>query len=210
MISPGAAHMYPSSMIQIIKQQLVLSFCSLLIAATSAQPVIAATSRGIEFDDTAEVEEQVLHLHGIGLLKWKYLVNVYLVGLYKQDNVSIDDLPGIVPMRLEYYFFVDMKAGDFQSTGYQLMARNVGEEKTKKLSRELEAFNSLYQDVKAGQRYTLTFLPGRGLEMALDGRILGVVEGDEFGSSYLAIWLGPDPVSKGLRDGLFDPSTLTK
>jgi len=99
-----------------------------------------------------------------------------------------------------------MQANDFQRNGFQLMARNIGEEKAKSFTRELAAFNKLYQDVKAGQRYTITFLPGKGLEMALDGQILGLVLGDAFGSAYLSIWLGPDPVSKGLQEGMFTPA----
>ena len=129
------------------------------------------------------------------------------MGLYKPGDIPIDELLENVPKRLEYYFFVDMLANDFQRTGFQLMAKNIGEEKAKSFTRELEAFNELYQDVKAGQRYTITFVPGKGLEMALDGKILGLVPGDAFGSAYLSIWLGPDPVSKGLQEGMFTPAT---
>ena len=55
-----------------------------------------------------------------------------------------------------------MKASDFQNTGFQLMGRNVGEEKARRLTRELENLNKLYQDVKAGQRYTLDISPWQG------------------------------------------------
>jgi hypothetical protein len=167
----------------------------------------AAMNRGIYFDDEIIVDGQTLNLHGIGLLKWKYIVNVYLVALYKPKAVPIKDILKNVPKRLEYYFFVDMEASDFQSTGFQLMTRNIGKENTQRLTEKLEALNELYQDVKEGQRYTLTFLPGKGLEMALDNKSLGLVEGDEFGSAYLSIWLGPDPVSTSLQKGMFAPET---
>ena len=167
----------------------------------------AATNKGVHFENEITVSGERLALQGIGLLKWKYLVDVYLVGLYKPAQVPIDQVLKDVPKRLEYYFFVDMKASDFQDTGFQLMARNVGEEKARSMARELEAFNSLYRDVKAGQRYTFTYLPGRGIEMALDGQVLGQVRGDEFAAAYLSIWLGPNPVSRGLQEGLFDPAT---
>jgi hypothetical protein len=169
--------------------------------------VFAATNRGVHFENEITVGNEQLTLHGIGLLKWKYLVNVYLVGLYKPARVPVDQVLQDVPKRLDYYFFVDMKASDFQDTGFQLMAQNVGEEKAKSMTSELEAFNSLYRDVKAGQRYTFTYLPGQGLEMALDDRVLGQVRGDEFAAAYLSIWLGPNPVSQGLQEGLFDPAT---
>lgn len=187
--------------VKILTRPLLL-FLLVLFLAESAT---GAIRKGIQFEDEITVDGHILTLHGIGLLKWKYIVDVYLVALYKPKDIPVINISTNVAKRLEYYFFVDMKASDFQSTGFQLMARNIGDKKAQELTRELDAFNELYQDVKEGQRYTLTFLPGKGLEMALDGKSLGVVEGDEFGSSYLSIWLGPDPVDKSLQQGMFDP-----
>jgi len=189
------------------KKSFILFICLSVSIFMFSHSMSAATSKGIDFEDKFVIDDIGLDLHGVGLLKWKYLVDVYLVGLYKPEKIGIDQLLRNVPKRLEYYFFVDMKAHDFQSTGFELMARNIGEEKAKKLINELETFNAFYQDVKAGQRYTLTFVPGKGLEMALDGKVLGNVPGDEFGSAYLSIWLGPSPVSKRLQEGMFDPTT---
>jgi len=43
--------------------------------------------------------------------------------------------------------------------------------------------------------------------MALDGEVLGQVQSDEFAAAYFSIWLGPNPVSRSLQKGLFDPET---
>ncbi len=195
-----------SSFSIISKKTRAILICICLCGLGYSQ-TIAATSRDIQFEDRIMVGDQELALHGIGLLKWKYLISVYQVALYKPPDVTIDQILKDVPKRLEYYFFVDMKASDFQDTGFQLMAQNVGEENAKRMMPELEALNRLYQDVKAGQRYTLTYLPGNGLEMALDGIPLGKVAGAEFGSAYLSIWLGPNPVKRSLQEGMFNPAT---
>ncbi len=188
------------------KIRIIFIFFVIFISTISYQ-ANGASNRGIGFQDEISLEEVQLSLQGIGILKWKYLINVYLVGLYKPIDVPVSRVLENIPKRLEYYFFVDMKASDFQDTGFELMARNVGEKKAKILTPQLNALNALYQDVKAGQRYTFTYLPGRGLEMALDGNVLGLVEGAEFAASYLSIWLGPDPVNTSLQKGMFDPST---
>ena len=78
---------------------------SLLFFFTGTSP--AATIKGIQFEDEITVGGQTLSLHGIGLLKWKYIVDVYLVALYKQKGIAIDKINTNVPKRLEYYFFVD-------------------------------------------------------------------------------------------------------
>ena len=189
----------------------VILTCALICIATGIEPARALTVRDVDFVDKIEIGGQELALHGVGLLKWKYLVKVYQVGLYKPRQVPINQvLRKDVPIRLEYYFFIDMKASDFQDSGFELMARNLGEEKAGKLSRELDAFNRLYRDVGEGQRYTLTHLPGIGLEIALDGKPLGRVGGDEFAKAYLSIWLGPDPVDKVLQEGMFNPATVSE
>ncbi len=190
-----------------MKKPFVLLLYSLILASTPATYSSAVTYKGITFQDKISASGEILSLHGIGLLKWKYLVNVYLVGLYKPAQLPVSEILKDFPKRLEYYFFLDMKASDFQDTGFELMARNVGNEKAKSLMGELKALNALYRDVKAGQRYTLTYLPGEGVEMALDGEILGLVRGAEFASAYFSIWLGPDPVSKNLKEGMLDPAT---
>jgi len=43
--------------------------------------------------------------------------------------------------------------------------------------------------------------------MALDGVVSGQVYGTEFGSAYFSVWLGPNPVSKTLQEGMFDLAT---
>jgi len=188
-----------------------LLFFILIPMASLPKTVWAATVRGVEFEDKIKVDDTELVLYAVGLLKWKYLIKVYQVALYKPKRIPIRQVLGVnVPKRLEYYFFIDMKASDFQDTGLELMTRNVGREKAQGLLKELEALNECYRDVEEGQRYSLTYLPGKGLEMALDGKVLGQVEGDEFAVSYLSIWLGPDPVSKDLQEGMFAPATLRK
>lgn len=55
---------------------------------------------------------------------------------------------------------------------------------------------------RAGDRGTLTYLPGRGTELTLNGRPLALIEGADFARAYFDIWLGPDPIDAGLRDAL--------
>ncbi|MBK9111219.1 MAG: chalcone isomerase family protein [Nitrospira sp.] len=56
--------------------------------------------------------------------------------------------------------------------------------------------------MKPGDRYGLTYLPGVGTELALNGERKGIVEGADFAAAYFAIWLGPDPINEALKEGL--------
>ncbi len=197
-------------MINAKPKQIVLFLLLFFVPFLTLSPMTtwAASSKGIEYEDRITIHGNPLTLHGIGLLKWKYLVKVYLVGLYKPQHEPVGRILDNIPKRLEFYFFVDMKASDFQDTGFELMARNIGEDKAKAFSNELAAFNELYQDVKSGSRYTISHLPGKGLEMSLDNKVLGIVKGDAFANAYLSIWLGPDPVSESLKEEMLLPITI--
>ena len=192
-----------------VGKKLLCCFGLLVLLSTSPGEVFAASIdvEGVKFADRVTAGVRELVLRGVGLLKWKYIIKVYHVALYMPEDIETGRVLEDIPKRLEYYFFVDMKASDFQDTGFQLMAQNVGEDKARSLTGELEALNRLYRDVKSGQRYTLTYLPGQGTEMALDGKPLGLVPGKEFAAAYFSIWLGPNPVSKSLQEGMFNPAT---
>ena len=67
---------------------------------------------------------------------------------------------------------------------------------------ELEEFNTFYQDVQPGDRYALTYRPGSGTELSLNGTPLGLIAGDDFAAAVFAIWLGTDPIDTDFRDAL--------
>ena len=57
-------------------------------------------------------------------------------------------------------------------------------------------------DVKPGDAYTLTHVPGRGTALRLNGRLLVRLPGDDFAPAYFRIWLGEVPICPKVRDVL--------
>lgn len=66
-----------------------------------------------------------------------------------------------------------------------------------------------YEDVKPGDRYALTYIPGRGTELSLNGLRKGVISGADFGRAYYRIWLGEHPIDASLRDQLLSCGSRT-
>lgn len=189
----------------LIKVTTVLIFSAIQLGFFDS--ALGAQNRGIYFADTITIEGHALTLRGVGILQ-KYIFKGYLVGLYLPEGVAVKDALSDVPKRLEYYFYRDMKAEDFRSTGEPLMAQNVGQTETDRLKPQLAEFNKLYRDVLENQRYTISYIPGKGTELSLEGESLGWMPGFEFAAAYFSIWLGPNPVSEKLKEGLFDPNTV--
>ena len=67
------------------------------------------------------------------------------------------------------------------------------------LEEPINRFNTFYRDVRPGDRYALTYLPGLGIELALNGERLGIIEGEELASAIFAIWFGDNPADESLK-----------
>ena len=56
-----------------------------------------------------------------------------------------------------------------------------------------------YRDVQPGDRYSLTYIPGRGTELALNGQPIGMIKGADFAAVIYAMWLGDKPMNKSFK-----------
>jgi hypothetical protein len=75
-----------------------------------------------------------------------------------------------------------------------------------RLRSSIDQLNELYTDVQPGDRYSLTYVPGVGTELALNGQPRGLIEGAEFSAALFAIWIGREPVDEPLRKQLLASS----
>jgi hypothetical protein len=67
------------------------------------------------------------------------------------------------------------------------------------LRSRIDYHNSLYEDVQPGDRYSLTYIPGKGTELALNGEPKGTIEGADFAAAVFSIWLGPEPINESFK-----------
>ena len=166
----------------------------------------AALIRGVEFADTVRVDQEELSLKGVAVLRWAMLFDVYAGAFYLPEGRPGRAWAENLPKRLELSYFREIKASDFADTSIQLLKRNLTDPEYQALAERLQAFCRLFQDVKPGDHYTLTYTPGNGTELSLNNRPLGSVPGSDFAAAYFGIWLGKNPIDGGFRDRLLsDP-----
>lgn len=139
-------------------------------------------------------------LVGQGAFRWKRLIHAYDASLHAgKDSAPATLLTG-APIRLEIHYRREFSAADIVSGGDALLRRNVTAAAWQSLQDRLAKLNRAYVDVKPGDRYTLTYVPGKGTTLRLNGNPLVTVEGADFAAAYFRIWLGEDPISPQLRD----------
>jgi len=156
----------------------------------------------VTFSDQASALGEPLQLRGAALFRWKWVVKVYATALYLPPGADRFDPADDVARRLEFNYLVGISGPDFGAAAEKLLARNFPAGTLAPLRDRLDRLASAYVDVRPGDRYALSYLPGVGTELTLNGRRLALVEGADFARVYFAIWLGERPLDDGLRDRL--------
>ena len=172
-----------------------------MISGTFIFPLNAAVIEEIRFNETYVAEDNKLRLTGVGLLRyWGF--KAYVGAFYLEEGVSYDNFMSDTAKRIELEYFRSIKGKDFGPATNKSIAKNVDSKTFNRLRPQIEFHNSLYQDVQPGDRYSLTYVPGRGTELALNGQPKGIIEGAEFAAAVFSIWLGPKPMNETFKKQL--------
>jgi hypothetical protein len=169
-------------------------------ATAAANPI-----EGVRFSERVEAGDDVLTLHGTGLLRYRLFIKAYVAALYLPPAVSSERVLEDVPKRLEIEYFWDLDGTDIALAGEQLVRAGVDADTFAGLRDRLTRMSALYEDVVAGDRYALTYRPDLGTELSKNGRHLGTIPGADFAAAYFGIWLGDAPLDDALRDQLLAP-----
>jgi hypothetical protein len=165
----------------------------------------AASIEDVEFADSVRAGGRKLALSGLGLLRYRVIFRGYVAALYLSEGIAPKRVLDDVPKRLEIEYFWAIDGRAIREAGEEILARNVSPEQLAALGPRVERIGALYQNVEPGDRYSLTYLPGRGTELAKNGVPLGVIPGADFAAAYFAIWLGDSPIDLPLREQLLTP-----
>jgi len=171
-----------------------------------AQRLEASMVENVKFEPRYHLEGTALHLRGVGLLRYMIFIKAYAGALYLPPEIDGDTVFGDIPRRLTIEYFHAIAAGDFSEATEHFMRENLEPAAYERLRPRVEAFNSAYRDVQPGDRYALTFVPGRGTELSFNEQPLITIAGVDFADAVFAIWLGENPIDRSFRDALLGRS----
>lgn len=143
-----------------------------------------------------------LALHGAGLLKVGLFFKVSAAALYVADPADAARILDNVPKRLEIAYLRSIDKKDLIAAAEEHLRSNFKPAELAPLRERIDRINALYANVKPGDRYALTYLPGEGCTLALNGQALGNVPGEDFARVYFDIWLGPGCSQPAFRNAL--------
>jgi hypothetical protein len=175
----------------------------ILVALFNAPTVSAApgkvTVEGVDFKREVRVNDATLALRGYGLLRYMILIKAYVAAFYLPEGVRSEDALTDVPKLLEIEYFHPIIAPDFAKATSASISQNTSLVTYQGLKPKIDELNALYRDIAPGDRYALTYTPGRGTTLSWNGQPLGTVAGREFAAALFGIWLGSNPLDTNLK-----------
>ena len=167
-----------SALIRLCTPALVFALLLLPPLYTAAQTV-----EGVTFAKSVRIEDQQVPLRGAALLRWQKIFKVYVAALYLPENAAPADVLADVPRRLEISYLVSIPGPDFGKGAEAVLERNNSPEELARLRSRIDRLNAVYRDVKPGDRYALTYVPGQGTELSFNGEPLVTIEGADFSAA---------------------------
>lgn len=183
----------------------LLSICTALVLGVTLLMVPPAGSTEIDnvvFDKQVVVGQEVLEIKGAGVLRYLRFIKAYAGALYAKPGLSPGAILSDTPKRLEIEYFHDLKGKDFGPATYKGLSKNLDAAAIERLRPRIDYHNSLYVDVRPGDRYALTYAPGVGTELSLNGKPIGVIEGADFAAAIFSLWLGENPYDRQFKNAL--------
>ncbi|PPD21298.1 MAG: hypothetical protein CTY24_08030 [Methylobacter sp.] len=175
--------------------------CAVFSCLPGALPVKAAAIAGAEFPDRIVVEGRPLILNGLGVRSYLGF-KIYAAALYlvekSPDEAQIIASPSVRVLKMHY--FVDVDQDDARAAWERSFAELCP--MPCKFSEEIQQFTRYVSAIKAQDTETYIFSPD-GLEAMLKpGQPAVKIAGREFSELVLATWIGRDPPTEDLKQGL--------
>ena len=175
-----------------------------LLAAALASSAAAREVAGVSVPDAVTLAGKSLPLHGAGLRK-KLFFKVYVGALYVEaaagsgpEAIVAADAPKEVRMR----FLRDVSRDDVLKAfreGFENNSKATAAAATAKLAAVEKV---LPAELKTGQVLVVSYVPGAGSTVGVEGGAAATVEGKEFADALFRNWLGPEPADGDLKAGM--------
>jgi len=160
----------------------------LMITLAGVTPnVNGAEIEGVHSENTYETDGIQMKIQGAGMLRYLGFIKAHVGALYLEEGSVIKNVLSDKPKRLEVEYFHALKGEDFGVTTNKVIAKNTDTLTLEKIRPQINYHNSLYEDVQPGDRYSLTYIPGRGTELALNGKTKGIIKGADFASALFSM-----------------------
>ncbi|TCK19181.1 chalcone isomerase-like protein [Thiogranum longum] len=185
-----------------LKYLRILFYFSLIATPLLAQAVTKVA--GIDVSGSCSLDGQSMKLNGAGI-RSKYFIKIYVGVLCLEhpahDPATILAASGAKRMQMNM-LYKEVDAEKITEGWTEGFRTNLDKATFSRLEPRLKQFNTLFPALHKGDVVNMDYLPGRGTGLVINGKSLGVIEGEDFFNALLQVWIGRHPADKSLKKGL--------
>ncbi len=167
-------------------------------------PSSAREIDGVRLPDSLTIAGTRLVLNGAGI-RTKFFFHVYVGGLYLQTPIhdAAAIVAGNAPMLVRMHFIYDGVSPEQMQNGWMKGFRRLAPQAGKDLQAAMHRFTGLFSvTVKKDDVYDFAWIPGKGLEVRLNDKVLDVIDSFALKKVLYRIWFGKDPADSDLKEGM--------
>ena len=173
--------------------------CTILIAVGT---IASARAPEPSFPANIELTSTKSTLTKLGEYRYVYrlLFKLYDVALYAHPEASYEEvLDANTTYQLQFRYLREIDKSIILESADKILRRNLSPAEFSQISDRVDQINEAYRTVLDGDRSSLTYQPGVGSTLAINGSPAVTIEGADFARLYFKIWLGEQPISSSLR-----------
>lgn len=161
---------------------------------------------GVDISDSISLSKnsQPLILNGAGI-RSKFIFDIYIGSLYlesKQTNANaVYQAKGQKSIRM-HFLYDEVSQEKLVSGWNDGFAGNNSEDELVKLRPRIDQFNKFFITVNKGDVISLNFSASGGTEVVINNVSKGSIEGNDFFTAVLKIWLGDEPADEDLKTAM--------
>ena len=166
----------------------------------------AATIAGVTLPDSIVLNKEQVYLRGIGLRE-KYWIDIYVAGLYipknmiDQNNSASQIIKAQVPKRIHTHFiFPHVPKEKMVETLEENIIKNPHIEQD--TIQKIRQAQSWMEDYTEGDEIIFDYIPEKGTVITVKGIEKGTIQGEDFMQAIFSIYIGSNPASEQLKQGL--------
>ena len=155
--------------------------------------MLFSTVAGVKLDDSVSVNGQNLVLNGAGIRK-KFFIKVYVGALYltaKQSDAAAIQAAD-APRRMVMHFLYGVRK-DQMADAWEEGLRDNTPNASAEVKANFRTLESWMEDIKEGNELVLTYVPGTGTTVVVNGHAKGTLSGKATSDAILASWVGAKP-----------------
>ena len=177
----------------------------LLLVVTANQIMAQTTISGVTLPTTMKAGTNNLLLNGGGV-RVKLFMDMYVAGLYVTTKSNSGDVIAKAnePMAVKLHIVSGLVTTDRMKEAITEGFKKSTGGNTAPIQAKIDKFVNVFSQspIVKGDVFDNVYVPGEGVKVYKNDKLIQTVDGLDFKTALWGIWLGNEPVDKGLKTGM--------